>query len=362
MRAKKTVWIDFSPLQIDVMIAQLYLAKERFELHVISTKDVINNLPKELVDAGFIKSTTAIPEGSKFKAIWTVFKKIKDLNADYAVMNDGQGQKVKWLCLLGLFLRTEFLGVHHNADKFIFGSFTQSLINLKIKKYFLLADYILENLKGKVSDKFKFCTFYTSVTDYKLKKNENPLALKIAIPGFVEFHRRDYLEFIDQLTAGPEKLSAQVKFVILGNAGKKDGQELIEKVKATGLENNFSFYDHFVPLSEMYSQIDSSDLLMTLIGPNNQYYELYRKYKISGTYSLSIMVERPLLLHDSYSEDAEFNNWALYYKQDDLVKKLNQWAKDKSEIKSLTQKSIEKFKLMFKSQSQKYCDFIEDKI
>lgn len=358
MSAKKTVWIDFSPLQIDVMIAQLYLAKDRFEMHVISTEEVVQGLPEDLVQAGLIKSATVLPKHSKFKAIWTAFRQLKLIDADYAVMNDGQGQSVKWLSLAALFLRTEFIGVHHNADKFIFGSLTQSLINLKIKKYFVLADYIIKNLKGKVSDKFKFSSFYINMTDYKLKRNESPQELKIAIPGFVEFHRRDYLEFIETLTTGSEKLAANVKFVILGNAGKKDGKDLIEKVKASGLEKNFSFYDHFVPQHEVYSQIDSADMLMTLIGPRNQYFDLYKKYKISGTYSLSIMLERPLLLDQVYSDETEFNDWALYYGKSNLVEKLNQWAKDKSEIKTMTQKMIGMFKQKFTSQSQKYCDFI----
>ncbi len=358
MSAKKTVWIDFSPLQIDVMIAQLYLAKDRFEMHVISTEEVIQGLPKDLVQAGLIKSATVLPKHSKFKAIWTAFKQLKSIDADYAVMNDGQGQSVKWLSLLGLFLRTEFIGVHHNADKFIFGSLTQSLINLKIKKYFVLADYVIKNLKGKVSDKFKFSSFYINMTDYKLKKNENPEELKIAIPGFVEFHRRDYLDLIQTLTSGPEKLAGNIKFVILGNAGKKDGKDLIEKVKAAGLEKNFSFYDHFVPQNEVYSQIDSADLLMTLIGPKNRYFDLYKKYKISGTYSLSIMIEKPLLLDKSYSDESEFNDWSLFYDESNLVQKLNQWAKDKTEIKNLTQKMLAMFKQKFKDQSKKYCDFI----
>ncbi|MES2801069.1 MAG: hypothetical protein V4654_01130 [Bdellovibrionota bacterium] len=358
MRVKKTVWIDFSPLQIDVMIAQLYLAKDRFELHVISTEEVVNGLPKDLVEAGLIKSATILPKDSKFKAIVTAFKKIKAIDADYAVMNDGQGQSVKWLSLLGLFLQTEFIGVHHNADKFIFGSLTQSLINFKIKKYFVLADYIIKNIKGKVSDKFKFSSFYINMTDYKLKKNEDPNELKIAIPGFVEFHRRDYSELIENLTSGSEKLADNVKFVILGNAGKKDGKELIEKIKRARLEKNFFFYDHFVPQREVYSQIDSADLLMTLIGPRNKYFDLYKKYKISGTYSLSILIERPLLLHKTYSDESEFNDWALYYEPENLVKKLNQWAKDKAEVKTITKKTIEKFRQMFKGQSQKYCDFI----
>lgn len=354
---KKAVWVDFSSLQIDVMIAQLYLAKQRFELHVISTKEVINGLPKDLLEAELIKSATALPP-SKAKAIWTAFRQIKNLKADYAIMNDGQGQSIKWLSLLGLFLKTEFIGVHHNADKFIFGSLTQSLINLKIKKYFVLSNYILKNLKGKASDKFKFGSFYISHTDYKLKKNENPAELKIAIPGFVEFHRRDYIELIEQIADSPEKLASNVKFVILGNAGKKDGKDFIEKVKAAGLEKNFVFYDHFVPRTEMYSQIDSSDLLMTLIGPNNKYFELYRKYKISGTYAVSITLERPMLLNEVYADEAEFQDWALYYNSQNLVQKLNLWAKDKSEIKSITQKSIDKFKHLIQAQSQKYCDFI----
>lgn len=358
MSLKKTVWIDFSPLQIDVMVAQLYMAKDRFEMHVISTDEVVKGLPKDLVDAGLIKSASVLPKQSKAKAIWAAFKQLKSIDADYVVMNDGQGQNVKWLSLLGLFLRAEFLGVHHNADKFIYGSLTQSIINLKIKKYFLLAEYILKNLKDKVPDKFKFSVFYINMTDYKLKKNDVPTELKIAIPGFVEFHRRDYLDFVENLKNSSEKLVDNVKFVILGNAGKKDGKELIEKVKVAGLEKNFTFYDRFVPQNEVYRQIDSSDLLMTLIGPKNQYYELYEKYKISGTYSLSIMLERPLLLHKIYSTEAEFNDWALYYDEGNLVSKLNQWAKDKTEIKSLTQKMIEKFKRMFKGQSQKYCDFI----
>ncbi len=358
MSAKKTVWIDFSPLQIDVMIAQLYLAKDRFEMHVISTEEVVRGLPKDLTESDLIKSATVLPKDSKFKAIWTAFKKIRAIDADYAVMNDGQGQSVKWLSLLGLFLRTEFIGVHHNADKFIFGSLTQSLINLKIKKYFVLADYVIKNLTGKVSDKFKFSSFYINMTDYKLKKNENPEELKIAIPGFVEFHRRDYLDLIQTLTSGSEKLASNIKFVILGNAGKKDGKDLIEKVKAAGLEKNFSFYDHFVPQNEVYSQIDSADLLMTLIGPKNQYFDLYKKYKISGTYSLSIMIEKPLLLDKVYSDESEFNDWSLFYDESNLVQKLNQWAKDKTEIKNLTQKMLVMFKQKFKDQSKKYCDFI----
>jgi len=60
------------------------------------------------------------------------------------ILNTAQGAHIRNLCLTSSGA-VEFIGIIHTLKKFQ-GSYTQKVINRKIKKYFVLNDYFLEKI------------------------------------------------------------------------------------------------------------------------------------------------------------------------------------------------------------------------
>src|SRR5690606_6018145 len=109
-------------------------------------------------------------------------------------------------------------GVLHGINK-LKGSFTQKKINRKIKNYFLLNDYVLDNLKKtSYPSDLRFETYYPiDFPDFPNPPdiNKNDREFWIGIPGQVEYKRRDYEGLVNAVSKITCKKS--IRFLLLGD-------------------------------------------------------------------------------------------------------------------------------------------------
>jgi len=64
-------------------------------------------------------------------------------------------------------------------------------------------------------------------------------------------------------------------------------------------------------------------------------FELFAKYKASGTFNLAFRYKKPLLLHQSLAEARTYQGLSIGYGMDTLVEVLNDLARDRERLKGI---------------------------
>lgn len=243
----------------------------------------------------------------------------KEFQPDLILLNSAQGRRVRDLCLRLFFDRTPIVGIHHNPEN-LYKSFTQKIIHFKIKKYIVLADFIKEFLGTKIQNKkIKISSFYPLSFHQGLRVGIEGKDKYVLIPGVLEQDRRDYLGLVDMVKKNDSALDSKIKFVLLGNAKNHDGPQIVEKIKATGLESRFVFFDAYVEDEIMLGYVDKCLAIMPLMHPGTRWFEKYFETKISGAYSLAFAFHKRLLMHDVFKEKKEFEIHGVFYNGDSLA-------------------------------------------
>lgn len=256
---------------------------------------------------------------------------------DLVIYNSAQGKNVRNLVLKTFFNKSPVVGFHHNPINLV-KSFTQKIINLKVKKYLVLADFNKDYVvhHGFAAEKVE--AFYPVTTAMPVDFANNKL---IAIPGVLEQDRRDYFGLIDIIKKNPKSFKGY-QFALLGNSQTHDGPKIRTVVRESGLEAYFKFYDGYVPDEQLEEELQQSKFVMPLMHPNNRYFDVYLKTKISGAYNLAYAYQLPLLMHDSFKVVSEFSTNCVFYDFENLTKKLKArielnrkfYAKFSSEVQS----------------------------
>jgi len=256
-----------------------------------------------------------------------IVKAKKEFQPDLILLNSAQGRKIRDLCLRLLFDRTPIVGIHHNAEN-LFKSFTQKIIHFKIKKYVVLADFIKNFLKTKIqSRKIQIAAFYPLSFHQGLRIGIEGKDKYILIPGVLEQDRRDYLGLVDMVKANESRLDSKLKFVLLGNAKNHDGPQIVEKIKAAGLESKFIFFDAYVEDEIMLGYVDKCLAIMPLMHPGTRWFDKYFETKISGAYSLAFAFNKRLLMHDVFKGKKEFETHGVFYNSDSLADSIQKLEK-----------------------------------
>jgi hypothetical protein len=247
-----------------------------------------------------------------------ILKAKKEFQPDLILLNSAQGRKVRDLCLRLLFDKTPIVGVHHNPEN-IYKSFTQKLIHWKIKKYVVLADFIKDFLKTKITNKkVQIASFYPLSFDQGLRFGIEGKDKYILIPGVLEQDRRDYLGFIEMVKQNDSKLDPKVKFVLLGNSKNHNGPQVVEKIKTLKLESRFIFFDTYVEDEIMLGYVEKCLAIMPLMHPGTRWFDKYFETKISGAYSLAFAFNKRLLMHEIFKGKKEFETHGVFYNTESL--------------------------------------------
>jgi len=277
-------------------------------------------------------------------------------NVKIAVLNTARGSRIRNLLLLPHH-HSQFVGIGHIANK-IFSGFTSRLISLKVKKYFVLNDYILPQLPGRKNIRVTsfYNIYFPPFTTVPLNKPAD--AFWICIPGGIEFERKDYDSLLLQLS--DVRLDPRIKFILLGksNATRRENQVFMQKINKKGLTDRFILFTDYVKHDEHFSYLAKTDLILPLIHPRKKRYDEYIKYKISGAFNLAFGFQIPMLCEETFRGFDDFVASSFFYTEDQLVTELNSLVYRDEEIKQKSNEIKKYPKFQFDYQKNKYIEFI----
>lgn len=293
-----------------------------------------------------------------WKELWRIRAMLLERNIEIVIFNTAHSNPVRNFCLLPFPKGIRFYGTLHGVNK-LQGSFTQKLISRRIPNYYLLMDYMLEKAMKVPHDGLRFGVYYP-IFHPRFKEAAIPARpagqLWIAIPGSVEYKRRDYLSLLQPFASLEQK--PDVRFLLLGNGHHPhgNGAELRQRIQDLGLVDYFVFFDGFVPNEVLHTYVRHCDAVMPLIHPGNADMEKYLENQISGSFHLAFAYRKPLLLHEYYQRYQDFRETGLFYSLEDLTDFLKELP---SAIASFDYKRYDNPKWTLAYQSAQYCALLE---
>ena len=129
--------------------------------------------------------------------------------------------------------------------------------------------------------------------------------------------------------------------------------KFINNLKSHPSFSSFIFFDNYISNELFHDYIMQSDFILPLIHPNVPYYDLYLKYKISGSYNLAFAYKIPLLIEQSFSEVMDFQENSIFYNYKNINNIFNLINKNSKEF-------YQHPKWEFEYQKEKYLSFVLD--
>lgn len=299
----------------ECLLSQIHAIKSTGrELLLITSAQIVDRNPefKNYIDEVLLVDMNR-SKSERSKEVSKIWKKIKAYNSEKVILNSAEGNLVRSLCLKAIFSKIEFIGIVHSTRKFE-NSFTQKIINKKIKKYLMLS----ENLVNSITPPSKVQVDYFYPIRYpSYKKTIQKTGKTVIIIGGVERRRKDldgFLEIISQVKKG------EVKFIFLGKSDEKleDVQYFQNEIKARNMSDLIVTYDHFVSQEEFDAQIQNADLILPIVHPYTKSAEEYFKSRMSGAMSVSFGYKIPMLIHEGYAHIDEMKSASFYYNEENF--------------------------------------------
>ncbi|PKB43911.1 hypothetical protein AX016_2121 [Cellulophaga sp. RHA19] len=286
---------------------------------------------------------------SFLKRIYQQKKLLKKLNNyDKIIFNTASSSKiVRNLCLLLKFSKVECIGILHNVKK-IEKSFTQSLITLKIKKYFVLNDFIIPSRDIK---KIKIVSFYP-IFFPNIKKDitlDKKNKIWITVPGRLDYNRRDY-DFLFE-TIRDLKNTDNIKIILLGKINTSNGLKILKKLKDFNIENNFILFSNFIDNNTFHNYLKKSDYILPLLKESDD----YLKYKITGTFNLAFSYKKTIISDDFYTKIPDLMENSIFYTKTNFKETISNINDGILVKKDHTYKDV---KWNYKTQKEQYLSLI----
>lgn len=295
----------------------------------------------------------------KLKIYYKLFRYLRTERIDVIIFNTAHGLFIRDLSVLLLLSRVKAYGILHQADKVIY-SFTQKIILLKVKHYYVLNDFVLEWLKKNyIVEKVKFNSFYPIYFPERFyTKKETHKSIIFCIPGAIEPERKDYIFLINYLNRFGSEMDTRIKFKLLGNILSDNGKLLWEKLVLNKIENWFITFDSFVSNDGFFQELNNSDFVFPLIHPSGKHFKAFYETGASGAFSLAFAVKKPLLLHSQFRLNEEYKNVSVFYNEENLLSVFRSIVSDELLISKLENKYNNFPKLNFEYQTKKFNEFL----
>jgi glycosyltransferase involved in cell wall biosynthesis len=298
---------------------------------------------------------------AQWQELWRIRQMIISRGITTVIFNTAHTNPVRNFCLLPFPGNIKFFGTLHGVNK-LEGSLTQKIISRRIPNYYLLADYMLEKAMKMPHKGLLFSVFYPIFQPHFAAANIEPKGSDeywIAIPGSVEYKRRDYLSLLNAFAALATKPA--VRFLLLGNGDHPhgNGPELRQKIADLGLQKHFLFFNGYVDDAVLHSYLQHCDAVMPLIHPINADMEKYLENQISGSFHRAFTYRKPLLMHEYFSRYQDFRETALFYSLEGLQSFLDGLEGALSSFNNEERYANSKWTLNY--QAKNYCAFLSDK-
>jgi hypothetical protein len=338
----------------ECLYAQVRFLKESgYNVHLICT----SNLEKQVSDFDDVDTFLYFDfDGASLLQAMAYLLRIRQHiirnNITQVIFNSAEGNRVRNLTLLPFPASVQFSGTIHNSHKLLKSS-SQGIISRKVKKYFVLNDYILPHVANSrnVAVESFYPIFFPKFEEVALPKKEGELW--VCIPGQVDHNRRDYRSLLDAVTQ--HKLAPNVKFIVLGRDKNPDAG-LTLWLKQDGLIEHFIVFDEFIPNEVFHSYLAQSDVIMPLVHPGLPKFDQYLRYKITGAINLAFAYRKPLLIHNVFKEIPDFKENSVFYSSENLSQTLTQLP---DLLQTIKPQLYQQPKWDFNYQQQKYIRFIE---
>ncbi len=335
----------------------LFLKKHGYMVHVILFKEHLRRID-------------AFPEADAWRhfkkpggwlAEWILVSRLliylRRAGIKKAVLNTAEGNLIRKLSLVPD-KYTSFTGIIHLSSK-LWTSRSQRIISRKVTGYFVLADFIKNNLvkagTGVRIESF-YPIYFPGVRTSGTMRHET---FRICVPGAVDFARRDYHSLLDEMLSA--EVPAGLKFVLLGRTNNKDGQQLKTRIRELGLEKHFILFDGFIPHRQFYAQLEKAWLVLPLITPRCKDYADYMAYKITGSFNLAYGFRLPMLQHDSFALTRIYRETSVFYRDGELLGKIKHCLEDPAILHGIKERISSLPEFRFDPQAEKYVRFISVK-
>ena len=310
MKQVTVALVEFGGSHDECMLTQLEaLQSVNATVILVTNRQVYDRNPhwhKLISEAYFIE-----PTGKALKDVGLMRRLVRYLkqnNVSKVVFNTAQGGHVRNLSFL-LPKSIRAYGIIHTIRKFQ-GSFTQKVINRKIKRYVVLSDDLLRHVTAPKGISVK--SFYSvSFPNFHQQVEKQAGGYWITITGGVENRRKDLDAVIGFIQAtGPE-----VRYVFLGKTDLKhpDAKVFLETVEAAGLTDRVRYFTDFVDHATFDAYLQQTDFLLPLIHPNTPSANEYINHQISGAFTIAFAYKIPLLIHVAYNTEYDLTISASFY-------------------------------------------------
>ncbi|PZF71017.1 glycosyltransferase family protein [Taibaiella soli] len=359
MTHNKAALIEIDGSHDECLYSQLLFLK-RGNYHV--TLICSENLRKQVADFGIADEVLFFPFDhqshlQKLKLLWKIRNHIAGNQIGTVVLNSLHGRTIRDFTMLPFPKKTVFAGTLHGINK-LKGSLTQRIMSTRVRRQFLLNDYLVDNLKLVPNHGIRFKSYYSIFFPEfagapAIEKPKDQCW--IAIPGQVENKRRDYETLIRTFAALAEK--PNYRFLLLGNSKHKhaNGDELKALAKELDVERYFIFWDSFVDNALFHAYLKVCDIVAPLIHPGNDGFMKYKIYQISGAYNMAFAYKKPLLMLEDFKEYQDFQENAVFYSLEHFSNVLQHLPEA---IEKLKPQMYQQPKWSLEAQTESYLRFI----
>ncbi|MDH4262310.1 MAG: hypothetical protein OEV78_04615 [Spirochaetia bacterium] len=323
----------------------LFLKKAGYNVHLIVSKQLIH-----LINYSPIWNQLYLHDvngSSSILELYKISRYFKKNKIKKIIFNTAENAVVR--NLLFLTPKIQCYGILHDVLK-INSSQNQKIISRRIKNYFILNDYLKNSIEEKYQNKVSsfYPIFFPEIKDsFKPAKNK----IMIVIPGQLELKRRDYISLIDVVEKAKFK---SIKFVLLGNCARGDGEKIKQYILNKKLESQFILFHEYLSENAYHAWIKSSDFIMPLLHPDVTSVNSYLTKNISGAFNFAFAYKKPMFMHEAFSGIDDFQVSSIFYNILNLASKIKSIESKPEQIQKIIKKINSYSKFSFDFQYNNY--------
>ncbi len=333
-----------------------FLNEAGFDVHLIISENMISRIEHYDENLNVLSLEFNNRLSNDIAKLYKIRKYLIKNNIDKVIINTASNEIISKLVYF-ISRKIKIFGIIHSLKK-LTTSFSQTLINSKIKNYFVINDYLLKYVPNLKNTKFSsFYPIYFKKSRIEIEKDENDFW--VAIPGSIEFLRRDYLVLIHNLEH--REIPKNLKFLFLSNSKSKysDAEKIKDLIKNKPYNENFIFFDEFIIPEKLAAYLNKSDLILPLLNPGVANYKDYLNNQISGTFNLSFGFSVPMILHPDFSKFDDFVVTTFFCEDNDFVDTIINFYNNREILKQKASEIKAYQKFNFIVQQDKYLEFID---
>ncbi len=284
-----------------------FLQMHNHEVFLCCNKKLIPLYPEVELLAGSMAVADDLTGLQQFFSYASIRKYIRKNKITHLVINTTE---IKTIRNFSFFIprKMNCTALVHNAKKLERSSTFIHILSKKIRKYFVLGDYLLEQIKPyKLFEVESFFPVYfpKATTKTILKPADE---FWVITPGEVNANRRDYLPLINEVMKG--RIKKDIRFILLGKF-------LIADDLPAGTMNSelwkqqFIYFNEQVAYDLFHEFIKLADVILPLIKLEND--DMYADSRISGSFNLGLGYQKPFLLPVSFKKNSDLAPYSFYY-------------------------------------------------